>query len=626
MSGINLVLFEPKADWKPQLKFPALTGVKNFSLDVETKDPLLRERGPGSIRGDGKPVGISLYTDTGFGEYYPFDHQLGGNLPKEHVVAFFTDLCKRNDLGMVGANIIYDLEWLYFLGIDVKCHVGDIQLAEPLLDEESIKGYSLNVLAEKYLGIKKDEDLLKKAASAYGVDPKFGLWQLHSKYTGPYAKMDAELAFKIHQKQGVEIHRQNLTALYNLECDLVEIVLKMRLQGVRVDLEEASNLAKELKAEETRDHNILCREVGFTINVNSAEHIARVCGMRDLPVPRTEKGNPSFDKVFLKNADDKFFQQVLRIRTLGKLRKDFVEGIVIKHSINGRIHAQFHQLRDDDGGTRSGRFSSSNPNLQQIPSRDKIIAPKIRRLFRPNDGEKWAKLDYSKQEPRLLVHYAYLLGFEGAAAMREAFIKTRKVDPYEFIRKSANIPYDHAKIISLGIMYGEGEEKLAKDLGLSRAKARELITDFNKLVPFVKKMADKCMQRANEKGVITTLLGRRQRFDFWEPPWNCNERDRTPRRLEDAQRVWQGKWRLSRAYAYKALNRLIQGSAADMTKAAMVQIYRETKHVPLLQVHDELDFSLDNEQQGKDIQHHMEHCVDMTVPIVAELSMGDHWK
>jgi DNA polymerase I-like protein with 3'-5' exonuclease and polymerase domains len=218
------------------------------------------------------------------------------------------------------------------------------------------------------------------------------------------------------------------------------------------------------------------------------------------------------------------------------------------------------------------------------------------------------------------------MGFQGAKEMRQAYMEARKVDPYEIVRKMANVPYDHAKIISLGIAYGEGEDKLARDLGVNKAKAREIIDKVNEGAPFIKKMADACRNRANDKGVIITLLGRRQRFEFWEPPWNCSERDRTPRRLEDANRVWQGKWRLSRAFTHKALNRLIQGSAADMTKAAMLQIYRELKRVPLLQVHDELDFSVDTEFSAQQIQYRMENCVSTTVPIIADLYMGDHWK
>lgn len=632
-TAINMVLWEPQSNWVPSLKFPALTGVKRYSVDVETRDPNVNTMGPGNIRKDGYPVGFSLALDTGFSNYYPFRHELGGNLPKEPVVSFFSDLLSRTDLEVVFANGGYDLGWLDFEGIKVCSPMRDVQLAEPLLDEEAVKGYNLNALCKKYLGKLKNEELLQLAAEAYSTEKKAKdtntkeyLWLLHSKYVGPYATSDAEDTLYIHEKQMIELDKQGLIPLYNLECELMPIVHLMRQQGVRVDIDAAEKLAAELKVEETRAYKLLVSEIGWNIDVNSPQSIAKACGILGLPIPRTLKGNPSFDKVFLRNSDNKFFKQIQNIRNIRNLRSTFIEGIILHSQIRGRIHAEFNQLRKDDGGTASGRFSSQNPNLQQIPSRDKKIAPKIRSLFLPNEGEKWAKEDYSQQEPRLLVHYAYLMGFQGAGVMRDAYLNDKQTDFYTLLSKLADIDRSPAKIVTLAICYGEGKDKLARDLGISIAKAIALKEHLNQSNPYIQKMADEAMNQADRRGYIRTILGRRSRFNLWEPYNNYGDKAELPLPIDQANQKWLGKTKLRRAYCYKALNRIIQGSAADMTKAAMVQIYRELRRVPLLQVHDELDYSVPGIFEATQIQYRMENALDTKVPMYVDLHLGPHWK
>jgi DNA polymerase I-like protein with 3'-5' exonuclease and polymerase domains len=622
MTGINLTLFEPDSNWKPQLKFPNLGDVRRMVIDLETKDPNIENKGPGSIRRDGYPVGVSIATNTGFKAYYPFDHTLGGNLPKENIVNFLCEVAGRADIEKVCANFGYDLEWLRFMGITLKGQLRCVQIAESLIDEESLQGYNLSALGQKYLGFKKNEELLKLAASTYGVDPKGGLHQLHSKYVGPYAEADAAMTLAIYEKQEEVLTSEGIWSVFNMECELLQIVLEMRMKGVRVDLDAADRLRKELKQAEDEINKSIRLETGFNVNPMSSADIVKVCKKLGYEYSLTEKGNPSFDKNFLKNSDNSFFKKILQVRNLKTLRCNFIETTIFGNHVNGRIHAEFHQTRSDEDGTRTGRFAVSNPNLQQIPSRHEF-AHKIRALFLPDVGEKWAKLDYSQQEPRILTHYGFIMKLLGADKIRDAYLADKKTDFYPLVAKAAGLPRKPAKDLTLGICYGEGKDKISKDLGFSPEKSMEVMRVFNEANPFIKQLSDICMDLADRRGYIKTLLGRKRRFNLWELKRKDYKSFAMP--LEKARQKWPNA-PLKRAYTYKALNALIQGSAADMTKAAMIQNYKQHGEIPLLTVHDELDHSVTCEEQALKIQHVMENCVQCTVPIYAELELGDHWK
>lgn len=629
MFGTNLVLFEPVGVWTPKLEFPDLSYCKTISIDLETKDPNLEDLGPGSIRRDGYPVGVTIATDSGFKRYYPFAHQAGGNLSQAAIVAWLKDNLKREDLIVVGAHLLYDLEWLRFLGVEVKGKLRDIQIAEALIDEESEHGYSFDAIASKYLGKGKEEVLLKDALATFGycTTNHSDLWKLHSKYVGEYAEWDGEGTLKVYMKQIPILDAENLWSIFNMECDLIRVLLDMRFQGIRIDVAKCEILGMQLKNQETIALKELRSEVGFQIDVWSPDHLTKVCRKNNWQVPTTEKGNPSYKKLFLRKSDNPFFNKVAAIRNVNRLRTMYVDDLG-KFLVNGRIHPSYKQMRDEDGGTRSGRMSGNCPNEQQIPARDTEIAPIIRALRLPEEGEFWNKKDYSQQEPRILVHYAFLRKFDGAAAVRQAYFEDKKMDYYNNVANTAKLKRKPAKDLTLGICYGEGKDKIARDLGMSVEDSEKVKEIFNKANPYVLKIANDAMELANNRGYIRTLLGRRRRFNLWEPvdSWKMKKagHDVSPVSLTAAQDKWQGV-RLKRAYTYKALNGLIQGSAADMTKAAMIQIHRYGK-IPLSAVHDELNDSVPNEKVANDLQEIMEHCVDLTVPIYAESTIGPHWK
>jgi DNA polymerase I-like protein with 3'-5' exonuclease and polymerase domains len=308
-------------------------------------------------------------------------------------------------------------------------------------------------------------------------------------------------------------------------------------------------------------------------------------------------------------------KRIARAREINKAHTTFIDTI-LKHNHKGRIHAEINQLRGDNGGTVTGRFSYANPNLQQIPARNKELGPRIRSLFIPEEGHTWGVFDYSQQEPRLVVHYATLQNLYGVDEVLEAY-NQGDADFHTIVADMAEIPRDQAKTINLGLFYGMGKNKLQAELGVSKDKADDLFRQYHNKVPFVKRLMDNVMNRAQERGQIRTLLGRLCRFHLWEPT-QFGIHKPLP---HDAALAEHGPG-IKRAYTYKALNRLIQGSAADMTKKAMIELYKEGI-TPHIQVHDELDISVNN--NADKIKEIMEHAVSLEVPNKVDYESGPNW-
>jgi DNA polymerase I-like protein with 3'-5' exonuclease and polymerase domains len=306
---------------------------------------------------------------------------------------------------------------------------------------------------------------------------------------------------------------------------------------------------------------------------------------------------------------------ITQAREINKAHTTFIDTI-LKHSHKGRIHAEINQLRSDNGGTVTGRFSYSNPNLQQIPARNKDLGPRIRSLFIPEEGHTWGCFDYNQQEPRLVVHYASLQNLMGIDEVLESYQKG-EADFHSIVSEMAGIPRSQAKTINLGLFYGMGKNKLQAELGTNKQDAEDLFTKYHSRVPFVKQLMNAVMQRAQESGRIRTLLGRLCRFHLWEP----NQFGIHKPLPHEAALAEHGPG-IKRAYTYKALNKLIQGSAADMTKKAMIELYKEGI-TPHIQVHDELDISVsDNSDKIKEI---MEHAVNLEVPNKVDYEHGINW-
>jgi DNA polymerase I-like protein with 3'-5' exonuclease and polymerase domains len=609
-------LFTPEVDWSPPSSFPELSNYSEVAIDLETNDPLLLSHGPSWAFADtGHITGIAIATKD-FSMYFPIQHKGGGNLDRRMVLNWFTkQMSYSND--KVFHNSLYDLGWIKRIGIKVEGTIHDTMFAAPLIDENQY-GYSLNKLGKRYLNEIKDETLLKEAAQAYGLDPKKDMWKLPAKYVGQYAEQDAALTLKLWQIFKELLKSENVEKIYQLETGLIPILLDMRYKGVPVDLIKAEEVGKQLKKEEESILNNIKKEHGVYPDLWAAASVATVFDRAGLSYPRSPKINaPSFTSAWLEGHDNKLAKDIGRARKLNKARTTFIDKMILEHSVNGRIHGELHPLRSDTGGTVTGRFSSSNPNLQQVPARHDVIGPMIRSVFVPEPDHHWGCFDYSQQEPRLTVHYSAVTQQEGADDAVDAY-RNKNADFHQIVADMANISRKEAKVINLGLSYGMGKDKLISQLDLSPQEAEELFDTYHSRVPFIKGLRDQCARLGANRGYIVTLLGRKCRFNLFEPSF---ER-KTPYPYEEAVERYGEK--VKRAFTYKAMNRLIQGSAADMTKKAMVDLYKEG-YLPHTQVHDELDISVKDINDCKKIIEIMSDCVSIKVPNLVDAEIGDSW-
>ena len=609
------MIFSAQTEWVKPTEFPDLRFCEEIAIDLETHDPELKTMGSGSVIGKGKVVGVAVATD-GYSGYFPFDHEGGGNLEKSKVIQWFTDICKTTST-KIFHNAMYDVCWIRSMGIQINGQIVDTMIAASLVNENRFR-YDLGSLGWDYLGQGKNETELTNAAKEWGVDPKADMWRLPAMYVGNYAERDAELTLGLWKVMQKEILDQDLEAIFNLETDLFPCLVDMRFLGVRVDVPKAHELKNQLASEEKELLKQVEKETGIETQIWAARSIAKVFDKLNLPYERTLKTQaPSFTKNFLSTHKHPLVQCISKAREINKAHTTFIDTI-IKHEHNGRIHADINQIRSDTGGTVTGRFSYSNPNLQQIPARNKDLGPLIRSLFIPESECEWGCFDYSQQEPRLVVHYASLDQDTSVFGVKDSY-EDGNADFHTIVAKMADIPRSQAKTINLGLFYGMGKAKLQAELGVSKDKAEELFKIYHDRVPFVKTLMNSVSNRAQQRGQIRTLLGRLCRFHLWEPN-HFGVHKALP--FDQARQEYGAS--IKRAYTYKALNRLIQGSAADMTKKSMIELHKEGI-TPHIQIHDELDISVINPLEAAKIKDIMENAVDLEIPNKVDYESGKNW-
>ena len=608
-------MFEAQTEWVKPDEFPDLRQADTIAIDLETHDPDLKTLGSGSIVGRGKVVGIAVAVD-GYSGYFPFDHEGGGNLEKSKVIQWFTDICQCS-ADKIFHNAMYDVSWIRSMGIKINGNIYDTMIAASLVNENRFR-FDLNSLGWDYVGRGKNETELKAAAKEWGIDPKADMWKLPSMYVGNYAERDAELTLDLWKVMQKELSDQDLGSIFELETDLFPCLVDMRFLGVKVDVSKAHELKRQLTLQEEMLLHKIKKETGIDTQIWAARSIAKVFDKLKLPFERTEKTNaPSFTKNFLSSHEHPLVKMIAEAREVNKAHTTFIDTI-IKYEHLGRIHADINQIRSDSGGTVTGRFSYSNPNLQQIPARNKDLGPMIRSLFVPESNCEWGCFDYNQQEPRLVVHYASLDQDASVFNVKNAY-NEGDADFHTIVAKMADIPRLQAKTINLGLFYGMGKAKLQAELGVSKEKAEELFSLYHNRVPFVKSLMKSVSNRAQQRGQIRTLLGRLCRFPLWEP--NSFGMHKA---LPFEQAVQEHGPGIRRAYTYKALNKLIQGSAADMTKKSMLELYKEGI-IPHIQIHDELDISVESDKQAKRIIEIMESAVDLEIPNKVDYESGKNW-
>lgn len=592
--------------------FPNLQGIKEpIGIDIETYDPDLIELGPGCRRPGNYILGVGISTLTK-SWYFSLEHPLSENVNK---INFFNWVKTLENETLVGANILYDLDWLQYQNFSAKGKMIDVQYNEALINNEKLK-YNLDSLCQEYLNETKHENEIEKYCLEKGWKgkPQNHLWKMPSSIVGPYCQADAQQALRVYQKQLPILQQEELTTVFELECGLIPLMLQMRRVGVRIDEEKLNllDIKYTKKIKELQEN--LNKLVGFDLNINAARSIQKAFEKLGLKYSFTEKGNPSFTHNLLENHGSDLSKKILELRQYIKTKNTFIaeyndKGQCVsglkKFIVNGRIHCLFNQLRGDDKGTVSGRFSSSNPNLQQIPSRVEEIKNDIRGLFIPEEGCDWVKGDQSQIEMRIFFHYAR---GAGAEELRQLYRDNPHTDCYvdfakigtgkKEITKNERSIY---KKITLGVLYGMWVKKLCIELKLDFEEGKKLIYAYFNKVPAILQTTGDATVAAERRGYVKTILGRRARFP-------------NPK------------------FAYIAFNRIDQGSAADLMKKSMLDAYRAGLFnilTPHLTVHDEMDVSMPRTKEGleaiKELKHISENCIKFKIPIIFELEKGPNW-
>ncbi len=613
-----------KTEWVPVDHLPSTpSGIKEIAIDLETKDPRLKTHGPGWPTGHGDVVGFAVAYE-GFNAYLPIAHEGGGNLDRGLVTRWFQREIANHPSDKIFYNAAYDAGWLGQLGIKLEGRMLDAMLAAPLLNENRFT-YSLNAVAYDYLGLMKSEAALREAAQEFGVDPKGELYKLPACFVGEYAEADAKLTLDLWQVFKAELTKEDLWQVFELETSVLPLCIEMTRRGIRVDLDAAERLKQDLIKVVKNLKSDIKKETGLEFELWAAASIAKIFDHLSIPYGRTKTGLPSFTKNFLSQHEHPIAQKIAAARENDKIGNTFLSSIT-RYTDKGRIHGHINQLRSEGGGTVSGRISMSNPNLQQIPARNPEMSKKIRGLFLPEEGEKWASMDFDQQEPRILVHFASLTGKNGLTGS-DAFVKAYKEEPktdfHEMVASIVGVSRKQAKAVNLGIMYGMGVTRLAEQLDVPVDAAKRLMRQYHDDVPFVKELMDRVQRKVSHRdkgGFVRSLLGRKCRFDLWEPNLFVSARA-----LPKEEATIEYGDNIKRAYTYKALNRLIQSSAADQTKAAMAAVYKERKKVPLVQIHDELAFSVAEVAEAKDLCSIMESAYELEVPSPSDIALGDNW-
>lgn len=600
----------------------SLGGQGAIGIDLETCDPDLKSRGPGPHRG-GFICGVSIGTERGAKYYLPVGHETGPNLDRAKVYSWVGKQLKL-PVPKIGARLVYDLGYLIAAGIPFCGPFYDVQVAEPLIDENKFV-FSLNSIAREWLGKTKVEDELKDILTKrYGKkNPLGNIWRAHPAEVVAYTDGDVDLPLSIFPMQRKELESQNLWDLFIMESKLTEMLARMHLRGVRVDIPVTEKLEKDYRKEQKKLLTQVKRTTGHSVEVWAAASLARVFDSIGIKYPLTAKTKkPSFTAPWLEALDHPLGRQVRRIRWLDKMCGTFLQGCILEGHHRGRVHCQFNQLKSDEGGTVTGRFSSSLPNLQFIPMRTEE-GRQVRSAFLPDEGQDWGKLDYSQIEYRLIVHDAACAGLPGAQDVVRRYVEDPDVDFHQVVADMTGLSRTSAKTINFGLAYGEGAPKLAAQLGLTLDEAEVVLRTYHRRAPFIRPLAQTMMGMASRDAEVRTLLNRKRRFNLWAK----RQRDGTtlvlPHRFPGSQR----------AFTHKALNARIQGSAADIMKRAMVEVNEsgvaDVLGVPHLTVHDELDVSVPRNKRGREaireLRHIMQDTLKLSVPLVVDAGIGRDW-
>ena len=618
--------FNPRAPrrsgYTPPGEVRPFRDLPRIGLDIETFDPDLKTMGAGAHRKGSILCGVGIAHSERDATYYPTNHvDTDRNMDPDKVYDALREEAKHFKGEIVGAKLYYDLQWLA-IQKDIRfphATIRDVQIAEPLLDENRFT-YNLDSLAHKYLGLKKETDDLQ---NLYG-DYINNMHRVDPGHCAKYCEADTTLAWRVLDKQLPQIEAEELWPIFEIESALPPMLVHMRELGVPVDIPKAEETYEVLSSEFKIEVERIRREAGMPVDVWSGPSIAKAFNKLGITYPLTSQGKPSFRKAWLNAHQHPIAKMIVQARGLSKIAETFIKSAILENHIDGHIYCEFNQLRSDEGGAVSGRFSSSNPNLQQVPKRDERLGPLMRSMFIPFPGLRWGSLDWAQMEYRLLVHFAHLTPGIDAEEVVAAYHADPSVSFHKKIQELTDVSYFAAKTLNLGISYGMGKDKLAVMLGVSVAEAQRILGMYHARAPFVKKMLNTASERANFKGYIRTILGRRRRF----PAFEVNGKVFQTRDQADNFASTRGG-RPKRFGTHRALNALNQGSNADIIKACMGTAYKEGLFsrglYPHLTVHDELDVSVEDESSFNRLAEIMRDTVKLQVPLIVDKGLGINW-
>lgn len=644
----------PGTVWEAPTSLPDLTNRGNITIDLETKDDgLSAKKGPSWYRQGGWVTGVtisvpgrSFYAPVRLPETYCLDHDTIGDWIRHHI-----RWSKMHERRVRFHNAPYDLGWMWSeWGIEPDFDVDDTLGMAFILNENELE-YNLDACCKREHIKGKDEFMLRAAAEAYGFDPKSDMWKLPGRFQAPYAEQDGTATGELADHYTAQLDAQGLTDAYQLEADIIPLCVRMRMRGVRVNTDRAIRTQTRLISTAREALDELSREYSIgrkwdIEDVRSPIFMAKIFTREGVPYPQTAKKHDSFANEWMSKRDHKLPQLCARASKYTDAAEKFIGNYILGYANMGRIHAEIHQFRDDRGGTITTRFSYSNPPLQQMPSRDEDIARDIRAIFEPEEGEVWAAVDYSQQEFRLMVHYASVCQMEGADRPVSMYIEDPDTDFHNMVVAITGIVRRKAKDVNFAKAFGAGPPKFAEMVGITLEEAKVQMKEYDDKLPFVSRLAEFCQKVADRRGYIKMIDGARGRFDRWEPRWldwdkvkaqqahrrelglgeadmGACDIDLANKRRDDPEHPWYGQ-KLRRAFTHKAMNKLIQGSAARQMKMAMRQCYREGI-IPHLQMHDELDLSVSSPQTAERVAQIMQEVVRLVIPVKTDIDYGVNW-
>lgn len=578
-----------------------LRSVDCFAFDTETTGlNIITDR----------PIGMSLAVEKNAAYYVPLiDAHLEDMTPADVVNAIrpiFDDATKLK----VAHNLKFDLQMLNRIGLKVSGPFGDTMMAAFILDSGG--KFGLDACSERYLGIKKipTSDLIGKKG-------EIPMANVALERLTEYACEDADCCLQLHIMLRPMLEKEGLTSVYQeIDIPLVPILARMEQAGIYLDAEELAKISDQLAVSAQLLESEIYQLAGESFNINSTKQLQVILfeklkineelGLKRLK--KTKTGYSTDVSVLEQMSAHPLPKKILEYRTVTKLKNTYVDTLpqLIEPTTN-RIHTSFHQT-----GTLTGRLSSSNPNLQNIPIRSEM-GKEIRRAFKA-ERQGWAivSADYSQIELRILAHLSQdqnlIRAFFSGEDIHRATASTMFAKPLSDVN---DLDRNRAKAINYGLMYGMGPQRLAKLTGVSVNEAKALIQAYFAGFPAIKGYIDAAIAQAKENGYSRTVAGRRRRIEGLD--------DSDGLAVVNAQNT--------------AVNSPVQGSAADLIKLAMIKIQNRLDQSTmaakmLLQVHDELVFECpDHEINVLEalVRECMEHAMDMRVPLTVEIGHGKNW-